>query len=404
MKNNLLRLVRRSKEMTQEEASSALGLPLRTYSDYENKEERLDSLKYRYLLSSLSEYSPTAFSFDYNLLPYLLASGVGFVFAYPYFGETRIIADKEAFLPGGIKVSVPADVSKEELVHALQNGRIIYRKDEGQSSLVSHPAPINRLTFNGLRVYVDDMALTGMEKLLGKEGKYTYLAYLLSDQNRFLISVIYKGKQRQFKGSLLHLYDELFGFIKMVGGKNAEAIIKAILCFDYEAAGEARVTILPTSFSFDAPARNHPDPLLELLYEQYLNANEGSDNENDNENGRETSLSKPQNAVDNENVITAEKQETIEEKRDNDKVRKPNEEGLKQNSHFEKNPLDELNGKERLVLSEVKKNTHITRNELIEITSIAPATLSRIFKTLKDKEFLRRQGSDKTGYWEVIEK
>ena len=77
---------------------------------------------------------------------------------------------------------------------------------------------------------------------------------------------------------------------------------------------------------------------------------------------------------------------------------------MKQNSHFEKNPLDELNGKERLVLSEVKKNTHITRNELIEITSIAPATLSRIFKTLKDKGFLRRQGSDKTGYWEVIEK
>lgn len=404
MKNNLLRLVRRSKEMTQEEASSALGLPLRTYSDYENKEERLDSLKYRYLLSSLSEYSPTAFSFDYNLLPYLLTSGVDFVFAYPYFGETRILADKEAFLPGGIKVSIPADLSKEELVHALQNGRIIYRKDEGQSTLVSHPAPINRLTFIGLRVYVDDMALAGMTKLLGKEGKYTYLAYLLSDQNRFLISVIYKGKQRQFKGSLLHLYDELFGFVKMVGGKNAEAIIKAILCFDYEAAGEARVTILPSSFSFDAPARNHPDPLLELLYEQYLNASDGSDNENDNENAGQTSLSKAENPNDKENIIIKEKPVAIEEKQDNDKVRKQFDEPLKQNFQTAVSHLDELNSKERLVLSEVKKNTHITRNELIEITSIAPATLSRIFKVLKDKGFLRRVGSDKTGYWEILEK
>ena len=390
--------------MTQEEASSALGLPLRTYSDYENKEERLDSLKYRYLLSSLSEYSPTAFSFDYNLLPYLLTSGVDFVFAYPYFGETRILADKEAFLPGGIKVSIPADLSKEELVHALQNGRIIYRKDEGQSTLVSHPAPINRLTFIGLRVYVDDMALAGMTKLLGKEGKYTYLAYLLSDQNRFLISVIYKGKQRQFKGSLLHLYDELFGFVKMVGGKNAEAIIKAILCFDYEAAGEARVTILPSSFSFDAPARNHPDPLLELLYEQYLNASDGSDNENDNENAGQTSLSKAENPNDKENIIIKEKPVAIEEKQDNDKVRKQFDEPLKQNFQTAVSHLDELNSKERLVLSEVKKNTHITRNELIEITSIAPATLSRIFKVLKDKGFLRRVGSDKTGYWEILEK
>ena len=404
MKNNLLRLVRRSKEMTQEEASSALGLPLRTYSDYENKEERLDSLKYRYLLSSLAEYSPTAFSFDYNLLPYLLTSGVDFVFAYPYFGETRIIADKEAFLPGGIKVSTPNELNKEELVHALQNGRIIYRKDEGQSTLVSHPAPINRLTFNGLRVYVDDMALTGMEKLLGKEGKYTYLAYLLSDQNRFLISVIYKGRQRQFKGSLLHLYDELFGFVKMVGGKNVEAIVKAILCFDYEASGEARVTILPSSFSFDAKTRNHPDPLLELLYEQYLNSFEASDNENDNENSGETSLSSNENGSDKENIINSETRVTIEQKRDNDNVRKENDEPLKQNSHASFDPLEELNGKERLVLSEVRKNTHITRNELIEITSIAPATLSRIFKVLKDKGFLRRVGSDKTGYWEIIAK
>jgi predicted nucleotidyltransferase len=51
-----LREIRKSKGITQMEASVFLGVPLRTYSNYENDVNKQNSIKYRYMLETLNSY------------------------------------------------------------------------------------------------------------------------------------------------------------------------------------------------------------------------------------------------------------------------------------------------------------------------------------------------------------
>lgn len=48
--------MRIKKELTQEKASKLVGIPIRTYKDYENNPNRIGTIKYNYILDKLSEY------------------------------------------------------------------------------------------------------------------------------------------------------------------------------------------------------------------------------------------------------------------------------------------------------------------------------------------------------------
>lgn len=51
-----LRELRKSKGITQQKAADYVGVPLRTYSDYENDIKKQTSIKYKYILEKLYSY------------------------------------------------------------------------------------------------------------------------------------------------------------------------------------------------------------------------------------------------------------------------------------------------------------------------------------------------------------
>ena len=51
-----LRDLRKQKGLTQAECAQYLGVPLRTYQNYESDAKKQDNIKYRYMLQKLTEY------------------------------------------------------------------------------------------------------------------------------------------------------------------------------------------------------------------------------------------------------------------------------------------------------------------------------------------------------------
>ena len=59
---------------------------------------------------------------------------------------------------------------------------------------------------------------------------------------------------------------------------------------------------------------------------------------------------------------------------------------------------DALNG----TLNELKNDKNITQKELVEKKRMYLRTIKRNIKELKEKGYIERIGSKKTGYWKVI--
>lgn len=64
--------------------------------------------------------------------------------------------------------------------------------------------------------------------------------------------------------------------------------------------------------------------------------------------------------------------------------------------------MAELSKEEFSVLSVFKTNKNAIKVDLIRQTGLSSRTIDRIIKSLKEKELLRRIGSNKNGYWEVL--
>ncbi len=61
-----------------------------------------------------------------------------------------------------------------------------------------------------------------------------------------------------------------------------------------------------------------------------------------------------------------------------------------------------LSVNETQVFFEIAKNCTVTREELSRILSKGTATISRIQEALVSKGYIKRIGSRKTGYWEIL--
>ena len=64
--------------------------------------------------------------------------------------------------------------------------------------------------------------------------------------------------------------------------------------------------------------------------------------------------------------------------------------------------FDEFNKNELLVYEAIASNSEITRTELIEMLDISARTIDRTIKSLKEKNAIKRVGSDKTGHWSIF--
>lgn len=63
-----------------------------------------------------------------------------------------------------------------------------------------------------------------------------------------------------------------------------------------------------------------------------------------------------------------------------------------------------ISATEQTVLSAIKKSPKITKVELQKETTLGKSTIDRAIKSLKGKCFIERVGSNKTGYWKIINK
>ena len=61
---------------------------------------------------------------------------------------------------------------------------------------------------------------------------------------------------------------------------------------------------------------------------------------------------------------------------------------------------DELNA--FLLLEAIRANPKKTQKKLAEETGLSARTISRVIRKLRETGVIRRVGSDKTGYWEII--
>ena len=57
---------------------------------------------------------------------------------------------------------------------------------------------------------------------------------------------------------------------------------------------------------------------------------------------------------------------------------------------------------ELAILELVAKNPTIKQQELVEATEKSIATIKRIMKSLRDKDYIRRENGKRYGEWEVL--
>ncbi len=64
---------------------------------------------------------------------------------------------------------------------------------------------------------------------------------------------------------------------------------------------------------------------------------------------------------------------------------------------------DTLNKTERKIYNIIKSNNNVTQLEIAETLGISKITVKRNIATLKEKRFIERVGSNKKGYWKVLD-
>lgn len=72
--------------------------------------------------------------------------------------------------------------------------------------------------------------------------------------------------------------------------------------------------------------------------------------------------------------------------------------------NFTINDTIKLTELERLVLNEIEANPYITREKLENKYGRSSRTFQRVLDSLKEKKIIEREGSNKTGYWKIIER
>ena len=68
----------------------------------------------------------------------------------------------------------------------------------------------------------------------------------------------------------------------------------------------------------------------------------------------------------------------------------------------DKSKSDTLNISQIKVLAEIRNNPNITKSQLMIKCGLGKTSIDNIIRVLKDKGYIKRIGSNKTGYWEVL--
>ena len=65
------------------------------------------------------------------------------------------------------------------------------------------------------------------------------------------------------------------------------------------------------------------------------------------------------------------------------------------------NKSSELNDTQYRILSEIRNNPNVTKQQLASILNKSKTTIDNGIAVLREKKYIVRVGSNKTGYWKV---
>ena len=304
-----------------------------------------------------------------------------------------------------------------------------------KNTLKEIDAPRQELTFNQLKIYYEEHGLKLNDNflqnldLLTCEGKYNYNAFLLADENTVSIKLVkYLGTNKmdlvenQEYGyrclitatqkilDRLDTENTVYAKIEYKGRKEQEKI-------DSKALKEAVINaIVHNDYSYGN------SPIIELYSDRIEITSAG---------GLPQELSQEEFL---EGVTAPRNKELIRVFKDVDLIEnigsgvlrildsydkscfKFMDHFLRVSFKYKENPFeydndkskndkinDKINGKEKQILNVLVDNEDATIPEISAITKISTATISRYLKQLQDKRIIERVGSNKSGYWKILE-
>ena len=62
----------------------------------------------------------------------------------------------------------------------------------------------------------------------------------------------------------------------------------------------------------------------------------------------------------------------------------------------------DLNAAEIKILELIKNNSTYKTMDFVEITNYSEAYINKLIRGLKDKGYIKRVGSNKSGYWDIL--
>lgn len=332
---------------------------------------------------------------------------------------------KKGMTPEGCFIRIGSSTEKmsEEQIRHLYSNRT-------RNSIRNIVSPIQQLTFSQLKIYYEENGYTINDNFLRQldfvmeDGKYNYLAYLLSDNNNVSIKVAtYSGSdaydliENEEYGfcSLIKATKKVidkFDLINKTFSKITGAERKELKMFDKVAIREAIVNaIVHNKWELENP------PKFEIFSDHISITSTG---------GLPSEVAKEEFLMGysfprNPELMRVFKDLDLVEQLGTGIIRilrvydkdvyeftpnfiRVNFKFNEYNSLIDNNIIknNDLNETQNKVLQLIKENSRITQKEMMDSLNVARATITRTISYLKENGYIDRIGSDRDGYWRLL--
>lgn len=333
---------------------------------------------------------------------------------------------KKGMTPDGCYIRIGSSIEQitQEKINDLYSRRT-------RNSLRNIISPTQNLTFSQLKIYYEEKGFSINDNFLRQlnlimdDGKYNYVAYLLSDNNNISIKVAtYSGTdaydlvENEEYGycSLIKATKKVidkFDIVNKTFSKITGSERKEIKMFDSVAIREAIVNaIVHNMWEVENP------PKFEIFSDHISITSSGGLPQGVNEEEFLKGYSYPRHP---ELMRVFKDLDLVEQlgtgiirilKVYEKDVYEFSQNFIRVNFNFndysmlepksKKNYNYDLNKTQNDIIMLIKEDSGITQKELCEKMNVARTTITKNLKTLKNKNYIQRIGSDKSGYWKVI--
>ncbi len=307
-------------------------------------------------------------------------------------------------------------------------------------------SPVQNLHFKQLSLIADSKGIefSGEKfaalRMLDRNGKFTNLAYLLSDENPLIVKfAVYKNRQmdfavkKEFSGSWIAMLDQVLDYVNIYNDTSArvignsptrtevqsypdpslrEIVVNAFAHFDPSFPSDIKIEFYPDRVEIGSPGALYRTTMKEVLKgrQSFRNPNLVYVlNKFDYIENYATGLKKTADAyakydkkpsfdpTDNFFIVTL---PNVNYKESADE---PVNDGVKLGADTVNDTvIDTLKDTVKEVLKQIKHDTEITIVGLMKEVCVSRPTITRALAELKEKGYIERVGSDKTGYWKVL--